>query len=242
MLCNPHHITAHDDRQFIMWAFFIDIKLDIGKVDYMQLDRSCIFGNLLCKIHYLLFGPLAGVRRCMEIGCLQSDATFGDHITCNRTVDSTGKQKHRGSVGSDRHSTRSRNDLRIDIDLFSDFYVKQYIRMMDVYTDLRECIQDGFPKVIVDLHRFLWIGFFCTAGFHFKCDVLIRIYFIHICDHIFFQFFKSFILYADNRADPDDSEYSLQSFYYFVPIIISVTVHINSSLCFISMEQSVQIL
>ena len=71
MLCNPHHITAHDDRQFIMWAFFINIKLDIGKVDYMQLDRSCIFGNLLCKIHYLLFCPLAGVRRCMEIGCLQ---------------------------------------------------------------------------------------------------------------------------------------------------------------------------
>ena len=118
----------------------------------MQLDRSCIFGNLLCKIHYLLFGPLAGVRRCMEIGCLQSDATFGDHITCNRTVDSTGKQKHRGSIGPDRHTARSRNDLGININLFSYLYMKQYIRVVYIYPDFRECIQNSFSEVIIDLH------------------------------------------------------------------------------------------
>ena len=40
LLCDPHHITAHDNRQLVMGTLFIDIHLDIRKVDHMQVDRA----------------------------------------------------------------------------------------------------------------------------------------------------------------------------------------------------------
>ena len=40
MLCKFHHVTAHDDCQFLMRTLLVDIKLDIRKVHNVQIDRS----------------------------------------------------------------------------------------------------------------------------------------------------------------------------------------------------------
>ena len=32
---NAHHVSSHDNRQFVMRAFFVNGKLDIGKVDHV---------------------------------------------------------------------------------------------------------------------------------------------------------------------------------------------------------------
>ncbi len=65
--CDTHHITTHNDGQFIVRAFFVDIKLDICKVDHMQMDRSAVFCNEFCKIHNFLFCSFACIRRSMEV-------------------------------------------------------------------------------------------------------------------------------------------------------------------------------
>ena len=90
MFCDLHHITAHDDRKLLMRALFINIQLDICKVDHMQFDWSGIFCNDLRKIYNLLFCSLACVWWCMEICCIDVYSTFCDHISCNWTVDSSG--------------------------------------------------------------------------------------------------------------------------------------------------------
>ena len=39
MFRNPHHIAPHNNCQLLMRARLIDIKLDIRKVHYMQVNR-----------------------------------------------------------------------------------------------------------------------------------------------------------------------------------------------------------
>ncbi len=87
LLGDHHHITAHDDRKLLMRTFFINIKLDIRKIDGMQIDRSCITGYLSCQIHNLLLRTVRGIRRCMEVHRINLNATLGDHITGNRRID-----------------------------------------------------------------------------------------------------------------------------------------------------------
>ena len=72
-----------------MRAFFINSKLDIRKIDNMQLDRSCIGRYQACKVNYLFFRSLTRIRWCMEISCLDLNASLGNHIAGNRTVDSS---------------------------------------------------------------------------------------------------------------------------------------------------------
>lgn len=40
MFCDPHHIPTHDDRQLIVRTFFINGKLNIGKINNVKLDRT----------------------------------------------------------------------------------------------------------------------------------------------------------------------------------------------------------
>ena len=90
MFCDTHHVSSHNDRQLIMRALIVDIKLDIRKVDDMQLDRSGIFCHFLCKIHNFLFCTFACIRRRMEVSSLKAYSTFGYHVSCNRAVDTAG--------------------------------------------------------------------------------------------------------------------------------------------------------
>ena len=51
MLCDPHHISAHDYGQLVMGAVLIDGKLDVGKVDDVEIDGSGICGDDLRKVN-----------------------------------------------------------------------------------------------------------------------------------------------------------------------------------------------
>lgn len=55
MLGNTHHVSSHNDGKLIMWALVVNIKLDICKINYMETDRSAVFGYQAGKIHDLLF-------------------------------------------------------------------------------------------------------------------------------------------------------------------------------------------
>ncbi len=100
MLCNLHHITPHDDRQFLMWTFLIYIKLNVCKIHHMKFDRTCILRNQFCQIYYFFLCSFTCIRRCVEIRCFQFHPTFRNHISRNRAVNPTGKEQHRASIRS----------------------------------------------------------------------------------------------------------------------------------------------
>ncbi len=137
----------------------------------------------------------------MEISCLQLHTTFTDHITCNRRIDSAGKQEHRLTACSDRHSARSRNDLGIDIDFFSDLHIQFKIRMMHIHLHIRACIQNDTAKLTVDLHgahRIILSGTSCT---YLEGLIAFRINCLDIIYDRLGKLFKSLILDINNRAD-----------------------------------------
>ena len=242
MLCNTHHITAHNNGQFIVRTLVINIQLNICKVYHMQPDRPGITGNDPGKIHNLLLCSLTCVRRRMEICCFNAHTSLGNHISGHRTVDTTGQKKHRLSVRSNRHSACSRNNLRIHIDLIADLYMQHDIRMMHIYTGLRKRFQNSFTKITVDLHRCLRIRLSCSSCFHLESQVLIRIHFIHVCHNILLQFIKSLILHTDNRTDADKTKHSCKVLYRIVIIVFSFTVHVDPCLRLIDLELTVYIL
>ena len=104
----------------------------------MQIDRSGIFGNDLCQIHDLLLGALRRIRRRMKIGRIDGNTALCNHVACHRAVDSAGKKQHGFSVCSDRHTSRSRNDRRVHIDLVADLDIKHHLRLMDIHARLGE--------------------------------------------------------------------------------------------------------
>ena len=74
LLCDPHHITAHNDRQLIVRAFLVDRQLNVRKVNDMEFDRSRIRRDKPCQINDLLLRPLACIRRRMKISRLDLHA------------------------------------------------------------------------------------------------------------------------------------------------------------------------
>ena len=90
VFCDFHHVTAHNDRQLIVRALFINRQLNLRKIDDMQIDRSAVTRYQLCKIYNLLLCALAGVRRRMEINCVDLDASFCNHKSGNRRIDTAG--------------------------------------------------------------------------------------------------------------------------------------------------------
>ena len=215
-----------------MRTLIINIKLYICKVNYMETDRSAVFGYQAGKIHDLLFCTLAGVRRCMEIYRIDLNATFCDHVTGNRAVDSARKKQHGFSVCSDRHSACARNGLGIYIDLVTDLHRKIQFRMMNVYTCLRERIQDTSAKLSAYFHGADRIGFLCTACPDLEASVKVRMPLLHITHNIFGKLLKALFFIDHNRADAYNTEYMLQRIYSLIVIIILRAEYINSSLLF----------
>ena len=82
----------------------------------------------------------------MKINRLQLNAAFRNHITGYRTVDPSRQQKHRTAVCSDRHSSRTRNDLGININFFSYLYIQTYFRIVHINFHLRICIKNRLAK------------------------------------------------------------------------------------------------
>ena len=122
--------------------------------DVMEIDWSGIRRQLSRQVYYLLFCTLARIRRCMEVGCIQLDASLADHITCHRAVDSAGEQQHRLSICANRHSARSRNNLRVNKDLsaLAKLHVNHDLRMMHIDFQPRKFFQNTLAKDCIHFH------------------------------------------------------------------------------------------
>ena len=208
-LCDFHHITAHDNGKLFMRAFLINVKLNIGKVNGMQINRTRVAGYLSCKIHYLLLRTVTGIWGCMEVNCINLYASLGDHIACNRGINTAGQKEHCLAVTADRHSAGARNFHRININLFTDFNVEHNIRMMNIHAHFRKRIEDystHFTVYLLGIHRIILP---CTTGIYLEGNVLIRIVLVHIINHGPGKLLKAFILYMDDRTDSADTKYRL---------------------------------
>ena len=123
-----------------MRALLINIKLDICKINHMEIDRAGITCYQISQVNYLLLCSLTGVWRRMEINSVDLNTSLCDHITCNRAVNTTGKQQHCLTIGTDRHTTRSRDHQGEQVYLLTDLHTKENIRMMYIYLHLWESI------------------------------------------------------------------------------------------------------
>ena len=178
-----HHITAHDDRQFLVGTFLVNIQLDIRKVHHMETDRSAVACNQFCQIHNFLFRSLAGVRRRMEIHRVNLHSAFRNHVSCHWAVDPSGKEQHRLAVGSHRHTARSRDRLGIQIDILTDLHIQIHIRMMHVYLHIRTRVQDPLSQLTVQLHGTEGIRLFRTARTYLEGFLLLPVHLLHVIHH-----------------------------------------------------------
>ena len=192
--CDLHHITAHDDGQLVVRAFFVDCKLDLGEVDHMQTDRAAVACNEFCKIHNLLFGSLAGVRRSVEVNGINLNTAFCDHVSGNRTVDTAGKQQHGLSLCADRHTARACDALAVQINLLTQLDVQIDIRLVNVYFEVRADIEDAAAQLAVDFHCVHRIVFVRTACAYLKGFLLGRVQLFHVGNHCLCQIFKAGVL------------------------------------------------
>ena len=76
VLCNLHHITAHNNGKLIVWTFLIDCHLNICKINDIKFDLSRITCNLLCKVYNLLFCSFTCIWWCMEISRFNGNTTL----------------------------------------------------------------------------------------------------------------------------------------------------------------------
>ena len=202
-----------------MRALFVDVELDIGKIDHMQPDRSAVAGHLAGQIHHLLLRPVAGVRGRVKIDRVDLHTTLGDHPACHRRIDSAGQKKHALAVGSHRHSAGAGNFNRIHIDFFPDLDIQHHLRIMHVHLHLRIGVQKHAAHFAVHLHGFHGVVLSRPPRIHLKGKIPVRIGFSHVRDHSAAQTLKAFVLQLDHRADLGDAEHGFQSLNRFLIII-----------------------
>ena len=232
LLCDAHHVPAHDDRQFIVRAFVIDIQLDVREINDMQIDRPRISSHLRCQIHHLLFRTLAGIRRCMEIYRINLNAPLRDHPARHRGIDTAGQKQHGLTACAHRHSSRSRDDLGININLIAYLHIQKDVRLMHVHMHFRICIQNHASQFHVDLHGIKRIILPGASGRHLEALILIRIHRIDIVDNRFPKLVEAFIFHIDHRTDARYAEHFLQVSHRLVIIKSRHRVHIDTPVCF----------
>ena len=172
----------------------------------------------------------------MEIYGVDTDASLRHHVSCHRAVNPAGQQKHRTSVGSQRHPARSRDHFRIDINLASQFDIQHNIRMVHINRQSRVSLQDAAPYLGIYFHglyRELFIG---PAGMDFKCFFLPCIHLSHIMKHILRKRLQPVIFHDHHRTDADDAEDSAKRFYSFFIVKRSFCLHIDAALVFCYLE------
>ena len=117
-----------------MRAFLINGKLNIGKINHIELDASCISGCKPCKVNYFLLSPLTCVRWCMEIHSLYLNSSSSHHVSCNRAVNSSRKQAHSLTCCANRQTSLTLYRLRVNICLIPKLYCDELIRILNIYT------------------------------------------------------------------------------------------------------------
>ena len=237
LFCNFHHIPAHDNGQLLVGAFVINIKLYIRKVYDMKPYRPRIPGHQFRQIDHFLFCSLAGIRRRMKINSINGHASLCDHVTCHRTVNSSWKQEHGSSVGSQRHSSRAWYIFWIEIDLIPDLYVHSYLRIVNIYFHIGAGVQDHTAQLAADLHGLHRIAFLISSGIHFKSQGFLSVDFFHIIRHVFGKLFKSLILQDYCGTDAVYAEDPLHGLYSLLIVKVILRIYKDTSHLFHHFER-----
>ena len=205
-LRDPHHIAAHDDRELVMRTFFVDIELDLCKIDIVQADRPCVDRDLLRKVDDLLQRPLTGIGRRIEIDGIDPDTALCDHIAGDRGIDPSGEKQHAFSAHADRKTAGSGDHMRVEVDLFPDLHIEHVFRRMDIDGQAGAGLQDRVPQFRTDLGRVHGILLVHTPGLHLKRKLPFRILLRHEGRCRFPELPDRHQLVDGDRADPPDTE------------------------------------
>ena len=116
--------------------------------------------------------------------------------------------------------------------------MNHHLRLVHIHFCLWICFQNFFSDCRINLHGSHRIILAGTSGIHFKRKILVRIYPVHIGNHFLCKLVKALILQKHNRADSDNSEHSLQCFHSLVKVILSLCVHIDTSVLLADMKVS----
>ena len=228
MLRDLHHISAHDNGELIVRAPVIDRQLNIREIYDMQTDRAGVGSDLLREIHDLLLRTLRGIGRRVEICRVQRDTALRDHPARDRRIDPAGQKEHCLAGRPDRHAARSRNDLRINIDLIADLNVKKDLRIMDVDLHRRIGHEDRLSELRIHLHGRQRIFLVHTSRLHLECGCASRMLFADVGYDIGAQLFDIFFFVNDDRANSHDPEDMLQDIDRLVKIPVPSAIDINS--------------
>ena len=221
-----------------MGTFFMDIELDIRKIDHMQVNRSRIPGYDPGQIDHLLSGPLAGERRRVKIYRVDLYPPFCYHIPGHRGIDAPGQQKHSFAACPHRHSSRPRNNLRIDIYFLPNLHIQQNFRFMHIHPHLRISLQKRLSQICVDLHGLLGIVLPGTPGMHLEGFIPIRMDVSYVLHHGLTELFKALILGIYHRTDTGNAKHMLQTSHGLVKIKFSLRLHIYPTLGLVNEKSS----
>ena len=213
-----------------MRTFFVDSQLNIRKINDVEPDRAAVGRYDPRKIHNLLFRPLAGIRRRMEVDRIDGHSPLGDHIAGNRGIDSAGEKELCLPVCPYRHASRSGNDMGIDIDLLSDLHGDHTVRMMDIHLHPWASVQNRLSQIRVQLHGILRIAFVGAPRENLKgLSPAFRINLCCIADHGLSHGLESLVLHYHDRADSGNAKYMAHGIYGSLKVEAAVRPDINSS-------------
>ena len=218
LLRNPHHISAHDDCQFVMRALFVNGKLDVCKIHDVELDRTSVNSYKGSQVHDLLLCALACVGRSVEINRIDLDATLGNHVSGNRAVDSAGQKKCRAAVGADRHTAGAGHGDGIDKNAVAYFYGQRNFRVVHIHMHFRKAVEQVFAQVCRQFHGSLRETLVSPASEHFEAEVLVWVNLVDIVACCLAEFFPLTFYCYGHRTDCHDAEYMLQCFDYLLVI------------------------
>ena len=116
------------------------------------------------------------------------------------------------------------------------------IRLVHINCHLREFIQNSSAQFRIDLHGLHGESFMGTACVYLERLLLSAIHFSYVRHYMGRQFFKTFPLHDNDRADSYNSEYSLQCSHCFLIIKFTLCLYIDSSFFLGDAEKAFHIL
>ena len=71
-------------------------------------------------------------------------------------------------VGADGHTARTRDNVRVQINMLPHFHMNHQLRLMHIYAHTRKRVQNPAAQLRVHLHGSLWISLAGTAGLYLE--------------------------------------------------------------------------
>ena len=76
LFCNPHHYSAHNQCEIILWTFINNFKLNLGERNNIKIDSAGIRCKEFGKLNYLFFCSVRCVRMTVEMNCIKANTSF----------------------------------------------------------------------------------------------------------------------------------------------------------------------